>query len=899
MFVGEFDEYVFERRSERADFRDDDALFPQLFAEMVEVEIVVDERVDGLAEDCGAADARESTGDAQGSSYFGGSDFHSIGARGVHVGQFAQGIWRAVGDELAVINVGDVAAALGLIHVVRGDEKRDAVSGELEEQIPELAARDGVDSRGRFVEENQFWFVQHGTTESEALFPTTGKLRGEAIQVRAEAVELDNVVHAVAKTIVGEAVNAAVEREIFRDGQIGIQTEILRHVADVFAHRFRILAHINAQDRSFATRERQQAREHFNDGGFSAAIGTEKPKDFAFLDAEADVIHGREAAEAANEILRGDSGLFEIAHGSAPRRQRNVGGHAGADAVRRVVNAHFHAKDLVDALFHSLHITRQEFGLLINLLDGTVENLIGKGVHANLGLLPEMHAADLRFGNVDADINLIAFEKRGDGRVGGDQVAGAHVEHFDGSSGGRENLAFAEAGFIVGRRGFSGGDGFDAIAIFEFLERGLRLAIAGFRGGDLFGPIAAVQLIQLVPEICLLRQSHFPVGIRGVALLFGNKILFGQRIVALGVEARANFICVCTVEVGLRGVNIFLAVTVPSLVVFGFGLGGGGTGFGNFFRTVDTPRLFRGGARLRQRSGAFFLVESDQDLPGFDGITFADQDLINAPTDFRADANVAGFNGAGAVERSVAMEHSGGIDREPDEGGDDANGNQELAIHDFLLQCELSRHGIRRRCLPWCQSGPEHFESVFNSGEQSGIAVERPDQERSKNGLPENIGKNLGWQIIANFSALLAEADYFRVDGNDPRLQIHHRFADRRVGKKRLQKNSDDRGIANRLLRHTRAERTQENPRGFILCARFICSGTQLAKLHFGKGEEDVFFAGEIIEESALAEIGGVGDVFDGSFRKAFAREEIECGAEEALAALQGLALAPIGRDGS
>jgi len=111
-----------------------------------------------------------------------------------------------------------------------------------------------------------------------------------------------------------------------------------------------------------------------------------------------------------------------------------------------------------------------------------------------------MHAADLRFGNVDADINLIAFEKRGDGRVGGDQVAGAHVEHFDRSSGGGENLAFTEAGFIVSKRGFSGGDVFDAIAIFEFFERGLRLSIAGFRGGDLFGPIAAVQLIQFVPE---------------------------------------------------------------------------------------------------------------------------------------------------------------------------------------------------------------------------------------------------------------------------------------------------------------------------------------------------------------------------------------------------------------
>src|SRR5260370_5539323 len=244
------------------------------------------------------------------------------------------------------------------------------------------------------------------------------------------------------------------------------------------------------------------------------------------------------------------------------------------------------------------------------------------------------------------------------------------------------------------------------------------------------------------------------------------------------------------------------------------------------------------------------------------------------------------------------MQHSRGIPREPDEGGDDEKGNQQLAIHGFLLQCELSRHGIRRRCLPWCQPGPEHFEGVFNSGEQSGIAVERPDQERSKNGLPENIGKNLGWQIIANFSALLAEADYFRVDGYDARLQIHHGFADRRVGKKRLQKNSDDRGIANRLLRHTRAERTQENPRGFILCARFIGSGTQLSKLHFGKGQEDVFFSGGIIEESALAEIGGVGYVFDGSFRKAFSREEIECGAEEARRSRQGMRTATSWRDG-
>jgi len=99
----------------------------------------------------------------------------------------------------------------------------------------------------------------------------------------------------------------------------------------------------------------------------------------------------------------------------------------------------------------------------------------------------------------------------------------------------------------------------------------------------------------------------------------------------------------------LRGVNIFLAVSVSSLVVFGFCLGGGGTGFGNFFRTVATPRPFPRVARdCASEAASFFLVESDQDLPGFNWIALANQDLINAPTDVRADANVAGFNGAGA-----------------------------------------------------------------------------------------------------------------------------------------------------------------------------------------------------------------------------------------------------------
>jgi len=82
---------------------------------------------------------------------------------------------------------------------MRGYEKGDAVAGKLEEQIPELAPRDGVDAGSGLIEEKEFRLVQHGAAECEALFPAAGELRGQAIQIGLEAVQLDNFVDAAFK----------------------------------------------------------------------------------------------------------------------------------------------------------------------------------------------------------------------------------------------------------------------------------------------------------------------------------------------------------------------------------------------------------------------------------------------------------------------------------------------------------------------------------------------------------------------------------------------------------------------------------------------------------------------------------------------------------------------------
>jgi len=70
--------------------------------------------------------------------------FNALGAFGLHIGKLAKGIGSAIGYEAAEINVGDVAAALGFVHVMGGDEEGDAVAGGARREDPKA----GGEQRG-------------------------------------------------------------------------------------------------------------------------------------------------------------------------------------------------------------------------------------------------------------------------------------------------------------------------------------------------------------------------------------------------------------------------------------------------------------------------------------------------------------------------------------------------------------------------------------------------------------------------------------------------------------------------------------------------------------------------------------------------------------------------------
>src|SRR5229473_8525229 len=187
-----------------------------------------------------------------------------------------------------------------------------------------------------------------------------------------------------------------------------------------------------------------------------------------------------------------------VAIASALGFQFHIGGHASEDTTGGIIDANFYAYDLVDALFAGLNIARQEFGLLVDLFDEAIESGVRKRINANFGFLAKLDAADFGFGNVDANVDLILFEKSGDWCIRRNEIARANVENLDGRGRRSGDLALPETGFVVGVGCFGEVDVFAPVSALEFFHVGLCLMVVRFGGGNFLGTVAALEFIEFM-----------------------------------------------------------------------------------------------------------------------------------------------------------------------------------------------------------------------------------------------------------------------------------------------------------------------------------------------------------------------------------------------------------------
>src|SRR6266853_5938608 len=92
---------------------------------------------------------------------------------------------------------------------------------------------------------------------------------------------------------------------------------------------------------------------------------------------------------------------------------------------------------------------------------------------------------------------------------------------------------------------------------------------------------------------------------------------------------------------------------------------------------------------------------------------------------------------------------------------------------------------------------------------QGRIAIKRPDQKSTENGLAENVSDLRSRKVITDFAAILAELNHLGVQAMHPFLQIHHGLANRSRRKISLKNRADNGRVASRLLGPADDERTE------------------------------------------------------------------------------------------
>src|SRR5690606_10762840 len=113
----------------------------------------------------------------------------------------------------------------GLVHVVRGDEDRRALTGEGADELPEVAARARIDARGGLVEEHDARAMEQRRAEREPLAQTARQLTRVRTAERAHPDELEHLVDARPQRTPRAAVDPAEELEVVLHREVQVERE--------------------------------------------------------------------------------------------------------------------------------------------------------------------------------------------------------------------------------------------------------------------------------------------------------------------------------------------------------------------------------------------------------------------------------------------------------------------------------------------------------------------------------------------------------------------------------------------------------------------------------------------------------------------------------------------------
>src|SRR5689334_17225251 len=116
-------------------------------------------------------------------------------------------LWLAECNYAAPVHQTDPVAVFRVVHMMCGHKNGVARSRKILDQIPKNAARDGIDTRGWFIQEQDRRLVQNGATEGQTLFPPTRQQMGHCVSALSEFRHLEDIIFSLLTALTGNAID--------------------------------------------------------------------------------------------------------------------------------------------------------------------------------------------------------------------------------------------------------------------------------------------------------------------------------------------------------------------------------------------------------------------------------------------------------------------------------------------------------------------------------------------------------------------------------------------------------------------------------------------------------------------------------------------------------------------
>ena len=222
-------------------------------------------------------------------------------ARALFARRCEEGFGRRFLDDLAGVHEDDaVRGGPGEAHLMRDDEHRHALAGEVGHDIEYFLDHFGIEGARRFVEKHDFGVHGEGASDGHALLLPAGKLLGPGYFLVGEAdfreelsSEGDSFLLAFLEHDRGR------KRDVVDHVQVGKEIEALENHAHFLADVADIGLFVGdalSIDQNRARVEAFEAVHRAQEGAFARTRGADDQDDFAFLDAEVDAAKGLDGA---------------------------------------------------------------------------------------------------------------------------------------------------------------------------------------------------------------------------------------------------------------------------------------------------------------------------------------------------------------------------------------------------------------------------------------------------------------------------------------------------------------------------------------------------------------------------------------------------------------------------